>query len=320
MSNAKSIVLWGLLLAIACAAVPVQAAEKPHQAVSVVFAGDVMLDNGPGHAVVHGEDPFADFAPLFADADISVCNLECVVAEGGRQQRKPYTFKAPVESIPVLKRHFSAVCVANTPSGDFGKKAFQEQLDRLDKAQLPYFGGGRDRRQARRPLILDRRGLRVALLGYNDFPPRSFEAGPSTPGVAWLVEEECLAEIKTARKKDRADFVIPFLHWGREGRPCPLPWQRQLAHRMIDAGADAVVGAHAHATQTVDMYRGRPIVYGLGNFVFDYFPVDPPVFPGWVVKLTFSRSAGVGMETYVLEIDKAGIPHLVPEVKEEDSR
>jgi len=92
MSNAKSIVLWGLLLAIACAAVPVQAAEKPHQAVSVVFAGDVMLDNGPGHAVVHGEDPFADFAPLFANADISVCNLECVVAEGVSKRTSPTRF------------------------------------------------------------------------------------------------------------------------------------------------------------------------------------------------------------------------------------
>jgi len=292
------------------------AAEQGPAVVRIVFAGDVMLDGGPGHAVVHGIDPFAEFAPIFRSADIAVCNLECVLADGGKQVLKPYTFRGPPESIPLLRRYFSAVSLANNHTGDFGKDAFRRQLTLLKDAGIPYFGGGSNRQEARRPLILERNGLRIALLGYNDFPPRSFAAGDERPGVAWLVEEDVLADIRAARAGDHADVVIPFLHWGREGSPAPLKWQQDFARRMIDAGASAVVGGHAHVTQTVDLYKGRPIIYSLGNFVFDYYPVDPAVWIGWVVRLTFSKSGAVDLETFALEIDKTGIPHLVPSSQE----
>ncbi len=72
-----------------------------------------------------------------------------------------------------------------------------------------------------------------------------------------------------------------------------------------------MIGAHPHVTQTVDIYKGRPIVYSLGNFVFDYYPVDPPVWIGWIAKVTFHRSGETDLETFVLQIDKAGMPHLV---------
>ena len=292
------------------------AAEPRRGPVRIVFAGDVMFDNSPGHAIRHGTDPFAEFATILRGADISVCNLECAVARVGRQQRKSYVFLGRPECLPLLKRYFSAVSLANNHSGDYGKKGFLDELRLLEKEGLPYFGGGRNRRQARQPLILERRVMRVALLGYNDFPPESFAAGRDTPGTAWLVEKTCLAEIKAARERHRADVVIPFLHWGSEGEASPLAYQRDLAHRMIDAGADAVVGGHAHVTQTVDMYRGRPIIYSLGNFVFDYFPVDPTRWTGWLVRLTFDPATATSLETFVFEIDKEGIPHLLPESKE----
>jgi poly-gamma-glutamate synthesis protein (capsule biosynthesis protein) len=215
-----------------------------------------------------------------------------------------------------LKRYFTAIGLANNHTGDFGKDAFARQLTALDDAKLPYFGGGRNREQARRPLILERNGMRVALLGYNDFPPRSFEAGENTPGTAWLVDNDVLEEVKAARQRDRADVVIPFLHWGREMSPEPIKWQHEFARALIDAGASCVVGGHAHVTQTVDIYKGKPIVYSLGNFVFDYYPVDPEVWTGWVVRLTIGRSGEVGLETFVFEIDKAGTPHLLPASKE----
>lgn len=290
----------------------VWAAEKAPEGVSVVIAGDVMLDGGPGHAIVHGENPFAEFEPLFRSADISLCNLECVVAGKGRQVLKPYTFQAPPCCVPLLKRHFSAVSVANNHAGDFGPEGLAEQLKLLEQAGLPYFGGGRNGEQARSPLILERRGQRVALLAYNDFQPRSFEAGSNRPGTAWIIPDKCVAEIQAARKDRHADIVLPYLHWGEEGEPSPEISQRELAHRLIDAGADAVIGSHPHCTQTVEIYHGRPIVYSLGNFVFDYFPEDPAVFTGWVVKLTFRRPAGVDLETHVVTIDRTGIPHLLP--------
>jgi formylglycine-generating enzyme len=279
--------------------------------VTIVFAGDVMLDGDPGHAIVYGANPFAEFDSIFGRADVAVCNLECVLASGGRQILKPYTFRGPKEAVPLLKRYFAAVCLANNHTGDFGKDAFARQLALLDDAGLGHFGGGRNSREARRPLILERNGMRVALLGYCGFPPKSFAADEKQPGVAWLNEEDAIADIRAAREQDHADVVIPFLHWGREISPAPEPSQREVARHLIDAGASAVIGGHPHVTQTVDIYRGRPIVYSLGNFVFDYFPSDPAVWTGWIAKLVVRRSGEVDLETFGIQIDKAGMPHLL---------
>jgi poly-gamma-glutamate capsule biosynthesis protein CapA/YwtB (metallophosphatase superfamily) len=305
----RQLLLWCIPLA---AIVTLPAGAREPSKVSIIFAGDVMLDGGPGHAIANGKDVFADVAKVLASADIAVCNLECVVAKGGRQVAKPYTFKAPPACIPVLKQHFSAVCVANNHSGDFGHEALLEQFDLLDKAKLPYFGGGRDSREAHRPLIIEENAHRIALLGYNRFPPRSFRATDKRPGVAWLKEADVVKGIRAARKEHRADIVIPFLHWGRESEAAPTDEQKQLARRLIDAGADAVIGGHAHVTQTIDIYHGKPIVYSLGNLVFDYFPLDPPVWTGWVVRLEFDAKGGVALETFAVKLDPAGIPHLLP--------
>ena len=109
-----------------------------------------------------------------------------------------------------------------------------------------------------------------------------FAAGKDRPGVAWLNEGEMLADIRAAREKQHADVVIPFLHWGTEMAPRPSDWQREMAHHLIDAGSTAVIGAHPHVTQPIESYRHHPIAYSLGNFVFDYYPVDPPVWTGWL--------------------------------------
>ena len=302
-----------VVAALLVGCIPAHAAAPAQPRVSIVFAGDVMLDCGPGHTIAHGGDPFAEFADILRKADFSVCNLECVLAPGGEQVLKPYTFRGPEKAVPLLKKYFSAVNVANNHTGDFGPEAFQGQLAMLEKAELPYFGGGRNAQEARRPLLFERQGVRVALLGYNHFPPRSFTAGEKKPGVAWLVEEEVLADIRAARTRHKADIVIPFLHWGVEITEAPTREQKALARRLIDAGANAVIGAHPHITQTMDVYKGRPIVYSLGNFVFDYFPSDPPLWIGWVVRLDCAKSGEVDLETFALEIDKAGTPHPLPE-------
>lgn len=104
------------------------------------------------------------------------------------------------------------------------------------------------------------KGLRIAVLSYNEYKPRSFEAGPESPGIAWSEDSQVVSDIRAARAAG-ADLVIPFMHWGWEREPAPDERQRQLAHRMIDAGADVVVGGHPHVTQGAEYYRGKLIVY-----------------------------------------------------------
>ncbi|MDB5920493.1 MAG: poly-gamma-glutamate biosynthesis protein, partial [Massilia sp.] len=246
--------------------------EAPAPVVSLVFVGDIMLADSPGKVVKRGEDPFAPFAAILKSADIRIGNLECVVATGGSaEDDKPYTFRAAPNSLRFVKRHFDAVGLANNHTGDFGPKAFAEMLGLLDKAGIGYFGGGAHLAHAHTPLIIERKGLRIALLAHDEFFPRSFEADVDKPGVAWSEDEQVRRDIKLARTQYHADLVIPFMHWGWEHEPLASERQRQLARLMIDAGADAVVGGHPHVTQDVEQYRGKPIIYSLGNFVFDGF-------------------------------------------------
>jgi poly-gamma-glutamate capsule biosynthesis protein CapA/YwtB (metallophosphatase superfamily) len=279
-------------------------------AVRIAFVGDVMLDGGPGHVVTNGGDPFAGVAAVLRDADLTIANLECAIVKKGHPVDKSFVFRGPESALPLLKKYFSAVSLANNHSGDLGKKGFASELELLRETKLPYFGGGSNARTAHQPLVLTTGGKRVAFLGYNDFPPRSFAAGPNTPGTAWLVEKDAISDIKAARKQ--ADIVILFLHWGDDLVPVEDPEQQALAHHFIDAGADAVVGGHAHLTQGIEWYNDHPIVYSLGNFVFDYFPGDPPIWRGWIVKLTFGKSGRPQLERTDVELDPAGIPHLVP--------
>ena len=295
-----------LVFATCLLSVPARAADD----VSLIFVGDIMLDGGPGHVVTTGGDPFAPVASVLQDADLTIGNLECAIVKQGHAEDKAYTFRGPTRSLPLLKKYFSAVSLANNHSGDWGKKGFASELELLHETGLPFFGGGANRHEAREPLLLSVRGKRVALLGYNDFPPARFAAGPSTPGTAWLVPDEVVHDIKSVRAK--ADLVLLFLHWGEDLDEVESPEQREMAHRFIDAGADAVIGGHAHLTQSIEWYKDHPIVYSLGNFVFDYFPTDPPVWKGWILKLTFGPSGRPQLETTDVELDPAGIPHLLP--------
>ena len=131
--------------------------------------------------------------------------------------------------------------------------------------------------------------MRIALLAYNEFFPRSFEADADKPGVAWSEDEQVRRDIDLARTQYHADLVIPFMHWGLEHEPLASERQRQLARVMIDAGADAVVGGHPHVTQDVEQYRGKPIIYSLGNFVFDGF-ASADNNTGWLLRLELDRA------------------------------
>lgn len=298
------------VLAAACAALlaPVSAAA---QTVRLAFVGDLMLDDGPGRLIAAGGDPLAPFAARLAAADYRIGNLECPIAETGRPlENKIFSFRADLRALRVLKGRFDALSVANNHAGDQGKEAFVETLARLEAAGIAAFGGGRNLAAAHVPLWIERNGLKIAVLGYNEFKPRSFEAGAETPGVAWSEDDHVVADIRAARAAG-ADAVIPFMHWGWERETTPTDRQRRLARLMIDAGAVAVVGGHPHVTQGAEHYRGRPIVYSLGNFVFDGFDL-PAARRGWLLHLEVGRHGVVAWRTEAAQIDDDGTPHPLP--------
>ena len=144
-------------------------------------------------------------------------------------------------------------------------------------------------------------GLKIAVLGYNEFKPRVFEAG-----IAWSEDDQVIADIRAA-KAAGADLVIPFTHWGWEKETKPTERQKAFARQMIDEGAALIVGGHPHVTQGAEIYKGKPIIYSLGNFVFDGFDY-PEAERGWLLRLELDLSGVVAWETIAAQIDEAGTP------------
>jgi len=274
---------------------------------SLVVVGDIMLEDGPMDAMRKGQDPFAGFASLFAGADIRIGNLECVIATtGSPEEDKPNVFRVHPRALPYLKRHFDAVGLANNHSGDFGPQAFTQMLGLLKQSNIGVYGGGMNLSEAHTPWIIERKGVRVAILGYDEFQPRSFEADTDRPGVAWSEDSQVLRDIRAARSVHKADVVIPVMHWGWE-EPIANDRQRQLARLMIDAGADAVIGGHPHQLQDTERYKGKPIFYSLGNFVFDGFPL-PINYIGWALRMELDKNGVQKVEAHVSHIDPNGLP------------
>lgn len=295
---------------------PVAAATSPlrrtDSTLTVLFAGDVMLDDGPGKVVERGDDPLRHFDAVLREADHTIGNLETPVAESGQPTAtKIYNFRAHPRVLKAMQGRFDAVSVANNHSGDYGQAAFVETLQRVRDAGVATFGGGMNLEEAHRPHWVHAHGVKLAVLGYDEFKPRRFEAGAAMPGVAWSEDEQAIADIRAARAAG-ADVVIPFMHWGWERERQPTERQRRLARMLIDAGADAVVGGHPHVTQGAELYRGKPIVYSLGNFVFDSFDDVPGGTTGWLLRLQIDRKGVVAWDTVVAEMDPEGVPSPRP--------
>jgi len=277
------------------------------QQVSVVVVGDIMLEGGPLRAMQRSQDPFASFAPLLKSADVRVGNLECVVATtGSAEPDKPNTFRVPPSTLKFVRRHFDAVGLANNHSGDFGPQAFTQMLGLLDRAGLGYYGGGLNLAAAHTPWVVERHGVRIAFLGYNEFQPRNFEADHDRAGIAWSEDAQVVRDIKLARTQWRADVVIPIMHWGWEEAKANVR-QRALARTMIDAGADAVIGGHPHQVQDTDVYKGKPIFYSLGNFVFEGFS-DKVNNLGWALRMEVSKTGVTSWQLHTAHIDGQGVP------------
>jgi poly-gamma-glutamate synthesis protein (capsule biosynthesis protein) len=241
--------------------------------VSVVITGDNMLARSVG-ARIRASDglfPFAGTAETLKSYDLRIGNLECVVSTLGSPQPKTYTFEAPLRAYDRLNAAgYQIVSVANNHSGDYGKAAFSDMLARLPTHGITPVGGGENRVQAHKPVIRRIRSTTIGILAYCEIGPSNFAAGETTPGHAWLEPVAMRQDIAALRPQ--VDFLVVFTHWGVEYVLQENAHQQYLARLAIDAGSDLVVGAHPHVIQPFEIYRGKPIIYSLGNFVFDEMP------------------------------------------------
>jgi poly-gamma-glutamate capsule biosynthesis protein CapA/YwtB (metallophosphatase superfamily) len=256
------------------AAGPDRPTEGP---VTLAFAGDVHfedflasgLDDAPDPGV-GGSGLLDPLAEMMAGADVAVVNLETAITERGEPQPKEYTFRAPTTALRALREAgVDAVSMANNHGLDFGPVGLVDSLAASDAADLPVVGIGLDDRAAYRPWITTVRGWRVAVVAATQVldDAATWTAGPGWPGLASAKDRDRLvAEVAAARAA--ADTVVVFLHWGIEGDSCPSLDQTTLADELVAAGADVVVGGHAHRLQGAGRKGNALVAYGLGNAVF----------------------------------------------------
>jgi hypothetical protein len=259
--------------------------------VSLAAVGDIMLDRTFRVMLASGEldFPWRHLGTQLRSADLALGNLESALGTGGRPEAKGYTFRAPpgaAESLALAG--FDLLSLANNHAMDFGPAMLLQAIEMLENQGIGVIGAGANEAAAYRTVLREVRGLQLAFLGYVDVPQeyrgfdtREWQAGAESPGVAWADPDRIRADVAAAR--ETADLVIVVLHSGYEYVVPPSAEQIAAAHAAVEAGADLVIGHHAHLLQGVELYQGGVIAYGLGNFAFeDAGPPESGILQVWL--------------------------------------
>lgn len=256
--------------------------EQPPREFAVLVGGDLLFDLEPGK-ILAAEGPTALMRGWVnlrwrGDVNLGLANLECPLSERGEPlPGKRFLFRGhPEQGAEALRWvGVDGVSLANNHILDYGVEAMLDTFAALDAARIAWAGAGVDEASAYAPVLYDCDGLVVAFLAFGDLapvPPAYYElwtAGPGKPGTATLrPRQKLLDAISGAREV--AHVVIVSFHWGYEYQEAGIE-QQQLGRAAIDAGADLVFGHHPHVPQPVEIYRGRPILYSMGNLVFHPF-------------------------------------------------
>ncbi len=279
---------------------------------TLLFTGDIMLSRAVGAHMAALKDwllPFRLISDTLHSADFRYCNLECPVSDRGRNLHHLYSFRADPKVMEGLKdAGFNVASQANNHAYDWGPEALLDTLERLRAAGIMPAGAGQNILAAHYPLLVRVGALRIAFLAYVNIDPKEATAAVDRPGVAWLDPAQALTDIRFARPL--ADLVIVCPHWGVEYALKPTREQVDLAHQMIDAGADLIVGSHPHVVQPVEKYHDRWIAYSLGNFIFDQ--QGPNTHRGLLLKATVRDKHVIDVQSIPIDINSQFQAKLAP--------
>ena len=243
-----------------------QVANPYDPTVTLMFGGNVNLLDAIGASV--GNDYHWAFANMdeYRQADVAMVNLENPLTSSTLNPgKKQLNFKADPEAVKVLTAGgVDIVNLANSHAMDYEEPGLVDTINTLNNAGIGHLGAGRNIKEARRPDIIEVKGQRIAYLGYYDADLHAADQGKA--GINSRRNNRVAEDIRALR--GQVDWIIVNYHWGVELADYPGDWQIDLARFTIDQGADLVVGHHPHVLQGAEVYKGRPIVYSLGNFIF----------------------------------------------------
>jgi poly-gamma-glutamate capsule biosynthesis protein CapA/YwtB (metallophosphatase superfamily) len=278
--------------------------------ITVLGTGDLLIDREKPETI------FLHVAETLRSADITFGNTEQTYAEGGYLIRG-HGSNSESRNLPaVVSAGFDVLSLANNHTLDWGVETLLETLKKLKEAGLPYVGAGKNIDEARRPVILEKKGNKIGFLAFSSVHPKGYEAEENKPGLnpvrIWTIyeqtdyqpgtpprivtlpyKEDMAAMIESIRKlKAEVDVVIVSMHWGQHIIPRVIPeYCIDVGHAAIDAGADLILGTHTHIGKGIEMYKGKAIFYSTGNFAAEIGP---------------SQTRGVGAEFPRKLVEKYG--------------
>jgi len=256
----------------------------------LIFVGDIMLGRGVESQINKaGGDfryPFLKIADAIESADLAFANLEGPISSRGKNQGSQYSFRFKPEAVSGLTfAGFDVLSIANNHIWDWGKDAIADTISFLNANNIVAVGAGTNYENANEAKVVTIGDTRFAFLAYATLLPKSLNATDEKPGLSEFNIEKAKSDVNLA--KSSADIIVVSFHWGEEYQVNANQHQKDIAHSLIDAGADLIVGHHPHVVQELERYTSTSlsastapasasasarqgwIAYSLGNFVFD---------------------------------------------------
>lgn len=279
---------------------------------NIIFTGDILLDRGVRRVINHhGVDHlFSDgIDSVFRSAQIVVGNLECPATKIESPVFKQYIFRSEPEWLDTLRQHgITHLNLANNHSIDQGREGLLDTKQNIEEAGMVPIGAGASMREAAGPVLLASSPRKVWLVPSLRLALENYSYLTDKPCVSQEPMDSLMQRVFQLRKADSTAVIIVSLHWGGEHTSKPVPRQRMEAHQLILAGADALICHHTHTLQTIETFRGKPIYYSIGNFIFD--PTHPINAEACIVRLKITSDT-INTETLPVQIR-----HCVPYLKE----
>ncbi len=284
------------------------------QGQTITLTGDILLDRGVRQRVKSiGYDGL--FTPevdsLFAQSDIVVGNLECPATDIRTPAMKQFVFRGDPEALTVLRRHgITHLNLANNHSVDQRRGGLISTVENCRAAGIVPIGAGANMHEAVQPVLLtsaiNHQPSNIYLFPTLRLPLENFTYLPDEYSVSQESLDSLCQRIRQLRAKEPNAYIIVSPHWGIEHQTEPYLQQRRQARALIDAGADIIVGHHTHTLQTIEHYKGKPIYYSIGNFIFDQ--TKPINTRACVVQIRIAPTS-VEVETIPVDIRNC-VPHL----------
>lgn len=242
-------------------------------ATSIIFTGDILLDRGVRKVIEHHGTSYLfdkQVDSILHTANVVVGNLECPATSIKAPMQKRFIFRGEPSWLSVLKQHrFTHLNLANNHSVDQGRNGLMDTRDNIIKAGMMPIGAGKNIADAAKAMLLTEQPRKVWLIASLRMALENYAYLPEKPCVNQEAIAAIMKRIRTIKQEDPQAVVLVSLHWGAEHTLQPVPSQRLDAHRLINAGADALICHHTHTLQTIEHYKGRDIYYSIGNFIFD---------------------------------------------------